>query len=125
VGHDSRLSLEILRTAVLDSGRQLIRFETGDGLKAVFARMVGDHLSAVFGPDTRALLHQSKQGRGLLPLREFRFIHLLSLICSIVYCFWFFIRRRRQMTEQLRAFHLFVPSAIVCCGVMTGALSGP
>jgi hypothetical protein len=117
--------LDILRRAVLDSGRQLVRFETGDGLKAAFAKMVGDHLSSVFGADIRTSLYQSKQGQSLLPLWEARLVHSLALGCSVVYCLWSLVQSRRFLTKRLLAFHFFVPGAVVWSAIVTGALSGP
>ncbi|MFL6799721.1 MAG: hypothetical protein ACJ8F3_20180 [Xanthobacteraceae bacterium] len=117
--------LELLRRAAIDSGRQLLQFQTGDGLKPAFARMVGDYLSDVFGPGIGVLLSQSRQAQDDLRLPEFRAVHNAALLVGAAFCLWSFVRYRREMNVRLRAFYLFVPGAIVCSAVVTGALSAP
>jgi hypothetical protein len=45
-----RAPFEILQRAMVGAGRQLLRFQAGDGLSEDFARMVAGHLAPVFGP---------------------------------------------------------------------------
>ena len=48
---------EILQRAMVDAGRQLLRFQAGDGLSQNFARMVAEHLAPVFGPGDREIAY--------------------------------------------------------------------
>jgi hypothetical protein len=52
----------------------LLHLATGDGLPADFATIVADSVRPVFADVADSLL-QSRQGKGELPLQQFRFLH--------------------------------------------------
>jgi hypothetical protein len=117
--------LEVLQRAIVDSGRQLLRFQIGDGLTPDFARFVGGYLGDVFGPEVEKSLVESKQGQGRLPIAEFRLLNQVGLIFGVAYCVWSVIVARELLSARLLAFYIFVPAGIVWNAVVTGTLSGP
>jgi hypothetical protein len=117
--------IEIVQRAMVDAGRQLLRFQAGDGLSRDFARMVAGHLAPIFGPGIENSLIESKQGQGRLPIGEVRQLHMVGLIFAAGICFWSITTRRQELPRSLVALHVFVLSGIVWNAIVTGALSGP
>ena len=117
--------LEILRGAMGDAGRQLLRFEAGDGLTREYARLVAPRLGEVFSPAVETSIVQSKQGQDQLPIAEFRLLHIIGLIFGVGFCLWSFIARRDVLPARLVALQVFVAAGIVWNAIVTGALSGP
>ena len=66
--------VEILYRSLKDAGRQILRFQTGDGLTPGYARLVAPTLGEVFSPAVERSVLESKQGQGGLPIAEFRFL---------------------------------------------------
>jgi hypothetical protein len=116
---------EILQRAMIDAGRQLLRFQAGDGLSQDFARMVAGHLAPVFGPGVEKSLIESKQGQDRLPIAEARHLHIAGLIFAVGICFWSIKARRQELPRKLVALYVFVLLGIVWNAIVTGALSGP
>ena len=116
---------EILQRAMVDAGRQLLRFQAGDGLSRDFARMVAGHLAPVFGPGIEKSLIESKQGQGRLPIAEARQLHIAGLIFAAGICSWTIKTRRQGLPRTLIALWVFVLLGIVWNAIVTGALSGP
>jgi hypothetical protein len=116
---------EILQRAMVDAGRQLLRFQAGDGLSRDFARMVAGHLAPVFGAGIEKSLIESKQGQGRLPIAEARQLHIAGLIFAAGICFWTIKARRQGLPRKLIALWVFVLLGIVWNAIVTGALSGP
>ena len=116
---------EILQRAIVDAGRQLLRFQAGDGLSRDFARMVAGHLAPVFGAGIEKSLIESKQGQGRLPIAEARQLHIAGLIFAAGICFWTIKARRQGLPRKLIALWVFVLLGIVWNAIVTGALSGP
>jgi len=94
---------EILQRAMVDAGRQLLRFQAGDGLSQDFARMVAGALAPVFGPGIEKSLIESKQGQGQLPVAEARQLHIAGLIFAVGICFWSIKARRQELPRKLVA----------------------
>jgi len=117
--------LEILGRAMEDAGRQLLRFEAGDGLTQEYAKLVAPSLGDVFGPVIETSVLQSKQGQGRLPIAEFRLLHIVGLVLGLGFCSWSVIARRRVLPARLVALQVFVAAGIVLNAIVTGALSGP
>jgi hypothetical protein len=117
--------LEILRRALEDAGRQLLRFEAGDGLTQEYAKLVAPSLGDVFGPAIETSVLQSKQGQGRLPIAEFRLLHIVGLVLGLFFCLWSFIARQQVLPARLVALQVFVAAGIVLNAIVTGALSGP
>ena len=59
--------IKILYRSLKDAGRQILRFQTGDGLTPGYARMVSPTLGEVFSPAVERSVLESKQGQGGLP----------------------------------------------------------
>ena len=116
---------EILQRAMVDAGRQLLRFQAGDGLSQDFARMVAGHLAPVFGPGIEKSLIESKQGQGQLPIAEARQLHIVGLIFAMGICFWSMKAWRQALPRKLVALYAFVLLGIIWNAIVTGALSGP
>jgi hypothetical protein len=116
---------DILQRAMIDAGRQLLRFQAGDGLSQDFARMVAGHLAPIFGPGIEKSLIESKQGQGRLPIAEARQLHIVGLIFAMGICFWSIKARRQELPRKLVALYFFVLLGIVWNAIITGALSGP
>jgi len=117
--------LEILHQSMKDAGRQLLRFQAGDGLTPKYARLVAPHLGEVFSPTVERSVLQSKQGKGELPIAEFRFLHMVGIIFGLLLCLWSFILWREVLPRRLIALQVFVVVGIVWNAIVTGALSGP
>ena len=116
---------EILQRATVDAGRQLFRFQAGDGLSQDFARLVAGHLAPVFGPGVEKSLIESKQGQGRLPIAEARQLHIAGLIFAAGICFWSIKARRQELPRKLVTLCVFVVLGIIWNAIVTGALSGP
>jgi len=110
---------------MVDAGRQLLRFQAGDGLSQDFARMVAGHLAPVFGPGIEKSLIESKQGQGQLPIAEARQLHIVGLIFAMGICFWSMKAWRQALPRKLVALYAFVLLGIIWNAIVTGALSGP
>ena len=115
----------ILYRSIKDAGRQILRFQTGDGLTPGYARLVAPTLGEVFSPAVERSVLESKQGQGGLPIAEFRFLHTVGVIFGLVLCLWSFIAWRGVLPTRLIALQMFVLAAIVLNAIVTGALSGP
>lgn len=115
----------ILRQAFINVGLQLSRFQAGDGVSQEFARMVAEHLGAVFGNAVGTPFIESKQGQGQLPIAEFRYLHIIGLALGAGLCLWSLLMRRSALTTELFLLYAFVFAGIVWNAVVTGALSGP
>jgi hypothetical protein len=115
--------VEILQTAIINAGHQLLQFGTGEGLSPEFTRLVAPHIGEVFGPDVEKSLLQSKQAEGGLPIAEFRQLHFVGLLLSLAVVLRSLIVQR--MSATLVALYVFIPAGIVWNAVVTGALSGP
>ena len=75
--------VEILYRSLKDAGRQILRFQTGDGLTVRYARLVAPSLGEVFGPALERSVLESRQGRGELPIAEFRFLSTVGVIFGL------------------------------------------
>jgi hypothetical protein len=117
--------VDFLQRAMLDAGRQLVRFQAGDGLSRDFARLVAGHLAPVFGPEIETSLVQSKQGRGELPIAEARQLHVAGLIFTVGIWLWSLKARRQVLPRSLIALYVFLLLGIVWNAIVTGALAGP
>ena len=117
--------VEILYRSLQDAGRQILRFQAGDGLTPTYARLVAPILSEVFSPAVETAVLESKQGQGGLPIAEFRFLHTVGVVFGVVFCLWSFIAWRVALPTRLVALQLFVAAGIVLNAIVTGALSGP
>ena len=119
--------LAILKNALLDTGRQLLHTATGDGLSADFASIVADSVRPVFsdGADVADSLLQSRQGKGELPVQEFRFLHRGFLTLALGFMAWALFARRRYLPAKLVLFAAFVAAGLLVNAAVTGGLSGP
>jgi hypothetical protein len=117
--------IKILYRSLKDAGRQILRFQTGDGLTPGYARLVSPTLGEVFSPAVERSVLESKQGQGGLPIAEFRFLHTVGVIIGLVLCLWSFIAWRGALPTRLIALQIFVLAGIVLNAIATGALSGP
>ena len=119
--------LDILKGALLDAGRQLLQASTGDGLSADFAAIVADSVRPVFadGAEVADSLVASRQGKGELPLLEFRFLHGGCLGIALGFVAWALFARRKCLPAKLVLFAAFVAAGLLVNAVVTGGLSGP
>ena len=119
--------LDIIKDALLDTGRQLLHTATGDGLTADFANIVADSVRPVFadGAEVADSLLQSRQGQGELPLQEFQFLHRGFLIIALCFVAWALFARRRCLPPKLVLFAAFVAAGLHVNAAVTGGLSGP
>ena len=117
--------VEILYRSLKDAGRQILRFQAGDGLTVRYARLVAPRLGEVFGPALETSVLESRQGRGELPIAEFRFLSTVGVIFGLILCLWSFIAWREVLPTRLIALQIFVVAGIVFNAIVTGALSGP
>jgi hypothetical protein len=116
---------QILQRAMVDAGRQFLRFQAGDGLSQDFAGMVAEALAPVFGPGMEKSLLQSKQAQGRLPIAQSRQLHVGGLIFALgIFC-WSIKFWRQQLPSKLVTLYVFVLLGIVWNAIVTGALSGP
>ena len=115
--------MEILKSSLNGAARQFLSFQTGEGLSGEFAKMVADHVGQYFGSDTEALLLNSQQGRGILPLNQIRVLHTLAVMVALCICVGFLLYRRGS--DQVTRFTLFIGWALIVSAVVTGSLSGP
>ena len=118
-------TLEILQRSILDAGRQLFQFATGDGLSPYFAQMVADRAYPIFGPEVANSLLDSKQGQGQLPVGGFRQLHLVAVILAVVFGAWTVVARRQWLPGKLVTLYAFVIAGVVWNATVTGGLSGP
>jgi hypothetical protein len=116
---------EILQRAILDAGRQLFQFATGDGLSPYFAQMVADRVYPFFGPEVANSLLNSKQGQGRLPVGDFSQLHLVAVILAVVFGAWTVVARRQWLPGKLVTLYAFVIAGVVWNATVTGGLSGP
>jgi hypothetical protein len=116
---------DILRSAALDGLRQLTRFRAGDGMSSLFAKMVSEQVSKVYGASVGAPFILSKQGQDRLPVEPFRFLHLIGLAAGAGLCVWSLLAWRNELTRELRALYAFIFLGVLWNAVVTGALSGP
>ena len=116
---------EILQRAMFDVGRQLLRFQAGDGLSQRFAKMVAEHLGAIFGTEIEKSFIESRQGQCRLPIAEARQLHIVGLVFGVGFCLWSVMARRQAVPTKLVALYIFVFAGIVWNAVVTGTLSGP
>jgi hypothetical protein len=117
--------VEILYRSIKDAGRQILRFQTGDGLTPTYARLVAPLLGDVFSPAVEKSVLESRQGQGRLPIAEFRVLHTVGVVSGLVLCLWSFILWRGVLPTKLMALQIFVVGGIVLNAIVTGALSGP
>ena len=116
---------DILRKAVADSFRQLTRFGGGDGASPLFAKMVAEHVTRVYGASVGTPFVLSKQGQGQLPIQTFRLLHLIGLAAGASLCVWSLLTRRNRLTRELLALYAFIVLGVLWNAVVTGSLSGP
>jgi hypothetical protein len=116
---------DILRHGFANAWLQLSRFQAGEGLTQEFARMVAGHLGRVYGTEVGRSFAESKQGRGQLPITEFRYVHLVGLAIGAGLCLWMLLTHRDIGARQLSALYAFVFAGIVWNAFVTGALSAP
>ena len=117
--------VEILYRSLGDAGRQILRFQAGDGLTPRYAGLVAPRLGEVFGPALETSVLESKQGRGRLPIAEFRFLTTVGIIFGLVLCLWSFIAWPEALPTRLIALQIFVVAGVAFNAIVTGALSGP
>jgi hypothetical protein len=117
--------LEILQRAILDAGRQLFRFATGEGLSPYFAQMVAERVDPIFGPEVANSLLESKQGQGRLPVGGFRSLHLVAVILAFVFCAWTIVVRKQCLPGKLVTLYAFVAAGVIWNATVTGGLAGP
>lgn len=119
--------IELLEGALLDTGRQLLHADTGDGLSADFAQMVAERVRPLYtdGPELADSLVQSRQGTGELPLQQFQVLHRGFLIIALGFVAWALVARRRQFPAKLVLFAVFVAAGLLVNAAVTGGLSGP
>lgn len=115
---------EILRHTFVNAGLQLTRFQAGDGLTQEFARWVGEHVGKIYGTEVGRPFIESQQGKGELPIAEFRYVHLTGLAIGAVLYFWLWLRRN-VLTPELSLLCVFVFAGLVWNSFVTGALSAP
>ena len=115
---------EILSHAFINAVLQLSRFDAGDGLTPEFARWVGEHVGRIYGAEVGAPFLESRQRQGLLPIRQFRHLHLIGLAASAGLWLWLLILRRDAVTRELHLLFAFTLGALVWSAMVTGALSG-
>jgi energy-coupling factor transporter transmembrane protein EcfT len=82
--------VEIFYRSMKDAGRQILRFQAGDGLTPGYARLVAPTLGEVFSPAVERSVLESKQGQGRLPIAEFRLLHMVGVIFGLILCLWSF-----------------------------------
>lgn len=116
---------EILARSLADAGRQLLKFQAGDGLSPDFARMVARHLETFFGPETARSLVESRQGKGLLPIDTARRLHVVGLVFGIGFCLLSGLALRDLLPKRVIALYVFLALGIVGNALVTGGLSGP
>jgi hypothetical protein len=87
--------------------------------------LVAPRLGEVFGPALETSVLESRQGRGELPIAEFRFLSTVGVIFGLILCLWSFIAWREVLPTRLIALQIFVVAGIVFNAIVTGALSGP
>ena len=119
--------LAILKGALLDTGRQLLHAATGDGLSADFAQIVADSVQLVYadGAQVADSLLQSRQGKGELPLQQFRSLHYGFLGIALGFVAWALLARRKRLPGKLVLFAAFVGAGLLVNAAVTGGLSGP
>jgi hypothetical protein len=117
--------VEIFCRSMKDAGRQILRFQAGDGLTPGYARLVAPTLGEVFSPAVERSVLESKQGQGRLPIAEFRLLHMVGIIFGLILCLWSFFAWRGLLPTRLIALQIFVVAGIVLNAIVTGALSGP
>ena len=117
--------VEILYRSIKDAGRQILRFQAGDGLTPKYARLVAPFLGEVFSPAVERSVLESKQGQGGLPIAEFRVLHTVGVIFGLMLCLWSCIAWPGVLPTRLIALQIFVVAGIVWNAIVTGALSGP
>ncbi len=117
--------VEILQIAMTNTGHQLLRFGIGEGLSPGSLRLVALYIGEVFGPEVEKSLLRSRQADDRLPLAEFRQLHLIGLLFSLVIALWSLIAGRQCMPARLAALYVFAPVGILWNAVVTGSLSGP
>jgi hypothetical protein len=119
--------LDIVEGALLDTGRQLLHGATGDGLSADFAAIVAEAVRPVFadGADVADSLLQSRQGKGELPLQQFRLLHRGFLGIALAFVAWALFARGRRLPGKLVLFAAFVATGLLVNAAVTGGLSGP
>ncbi len=116
---------EILHHGLANAWLQLSRFQAGVGLTPEFARMVAKHLGYLYGAEVGRRFAESKQGRGQLPIVEFRYVHLIGLAIGVGLCLWVLVMRWDILTRQLYVLYAFVFAGTVWSAFVTGALSAP
>jgi len=79
----------------------------------------------VFGPVVETSVLESRQGRGGLPIAEFRFLNTVGVIFGLGLCLWSLFAWREDLPTRLIALQIFVVVGIVFNAIVTGALSGP
>jgi hypothetical protein len=115
----------IMQKAVADVGRQLFRFQIGEGLTPGAVQLVALHTREVLDPQLVNSLLRSKQAEGRLPVGEFRHLHIVGLLLGVALSLTLLMVRRRQLPRRLAAFYVFVLLAIFWNAIVTGTLSGP
>ena len=117
--------LEILRHALVNAARQVIRFQAGDGLTPEFARWVGWYVSKVYGGEIGTPFSTSKQAEDELPITPFRYLHLFGLALGTSLCLWVLLMRRDILTQPLGFLYAVVFGGVIWAAMVTGALSAP
>jgi len=117
--------LAIMQKAVTDVGRQLLRFQTGEGLSPGAVQLVALYTRELIDPQVVNSLLHSKQAEGRLPIGEFRQLHIVGLLLGLALSVTLLLVRRRQLPRPLVAFFVFIALAIVWNAIVTGTLSGP
>jgi hypothetical protein len=115
---------EVLSDAFFTAALQLSRFQTGKGLTQEFARWVGEHVGRIYGAEVGEPFSESKQARGELPIKNFRYLHLIGLSASAGLWLWLLIFRRHALTPEIRLLFAFTFGALVWSAGATAALSG-
>jgi hypothetical protein len=116
---------DIFKIAMTNWGRQLLRFDIGEGLDSGSVKLVAPYIGEVFGPDTESTLRRSQQADDRLPIAAFRQLHLLALPACLVLGLWSLIAGRRRMPIALAVLYVYVSMGILWSALVTGALSGP
>jgi hypothetical protein len=117
--------LAVLRRAVADTGRQLLKFSIGEGLTPQTIELVASPIGAVFGPDVEAELRQSKQAAGSLPIAKFNLLQAGGLGLSLAIIVLVLVSLRALVPATILCLLAFLAASFVWNAVVTGGLSGP
>jgi hypothetical protein len=117
--------LVLFRNAMRDTGRQLAKFRTGEGLTPEFARLVAPHLGDTFSSEVESQILTSRQSEGRLAVSEWNRLHTLAAFLGLLSCIGSFSMARLRLPAPLVAWSILLPLAIVWNAIVTGTLAGP